>query len=908
MQIRPFNRSLLARSILGASLALVGGASALADYQSTVLGDAPKAYYRFNDSSTRGNINVNSGTLGAAGNATNLNVHAFPGGIAGDGNRSQFFDSTARSIIPWNAAINPTNTQPFTFEGWFYPANDQINGGQAVVNNRYSYSGVNRQGWVIFQRAQDTSYSSAGGYEGVGWNFRMYRGSGSSSGLDVVSQVPFQIGQWTHVAVVYDPVDPITNASLTIYINGVAANTNLWTGGGTGTDPGYVANTDDHPPAEAVNGAAGLALGSYNNTQPGSNPYFGAVDEVAFYAAKLTPEQILAHYQNGTNASRSMAYDALIKSQNPAAYLRLDELTPGPDVAINMGNLEAAGVASTAATVKHPGQSALAGRTDDGSHSGHWRDVGGSFTDIPWNAANNPDAGTPFTLEAWFKPTADRTAPGPSPINNRLANGIPNRTGWVIYQRDPNDTYSPSSGESAIGWTLRTYQGTGGNSSDIVSGGPYTIGEWQHVVFTWDPTSTGNGSDLGTTASGSELWSGTLIVYTNGVAAATNDAASYAANLQVPGDVPTRAPADMAIGSYNLASGGGEEFEVDIDEVAFYNNYLLTPDQILAHYQAGTNAHPATNYETLVLNAAYDGLGTQRSMPATYLRFNEPPANPAANSGTLGSAADGSLVLTANNVPGPITAGFGSANLAIPLDGLKSFASLNDPAGLNISGQVTLEAWINPAATQGDPARIISHGPPTPTFYDPNTHAFTLSGSQLSSNEVFLRIEGSGANYSVGTSDGFTTHGATAAVTAGDLGGGNGWIHLAGTYDGTHWNLYRNGVQIATVADAVGALPVSGAEWSIGATGMGWADLYSGSVDEAAIYNKALSASQVAAHYAAATTRPSVTITHNGSTVTLTWPGTATLQRCDTVNGTYLDVPGATSGYTATPGFYRLKL
>ena len=73
----------------------------------------------------------------------------------------------------------------------------------------------------------------------------MYRGIGTGSGLDVVSQVPYEVGKWTHVAVVYDPVDPVTNASLIIYINGIPANTNVWTGGGTGTDPGYVANAAD---------------------------------------------------------------------------------------------------------------------------------------------------------------------------------------------------------------------------------------------------------------------------------------------------------------------------------------------------------------------------------------------------------------------------------------------------------------------------------------------------------------------------------------------------------------------------------------------------------------------------------------------------------------------------------------
>src|SRR5207248_10535352 len=103
--------------------------------------------------------------------------------------------------------------------------------------------------------------------------------------------------------------------------------------------------------------------------------------------------------------------------------------------------------------------------------------------------------------------------------------------------------------------------------------------------------------------------------------------------------------------------------------------------------------------------------------------------------------------------------------------------------------------------------------------------------------------------YSVGSSDGFTTHKASAAVTAGDLGGANGWVHLAGAYDGTTWRLYRNGTQIASSASAVGALPVNYGECAIGATGMGWADFYTGGIDEAAIYSTALSANTGKAHY-----------------------------------------------------------
>src|SRR5207247_11435103 len=101
--------------------------------------------------------------------------------------------------------------------------------------------------------------------------------------------------------------------------------------------------------------------------------------------------------------------------------------------------------------------------------------------------------------------------------------------------------------------------------------------------------------------------------------------ALYKDNVNPP---ETGNPAALAIGSYNAASGlGNNPFEGDIDEVAIYNDYVLTPDQILAHYQAGTNSRPATNYETLVLTAAFTG--PERLGPKTYLRFNEPAHSPA---------------------------------------------------------------------------------------------------------------------------------------------------------------------------------------------------------------------------------------------------------------------------------------
>ena len=895
---------------LGSLLATVwalSGASGFggdAAYPAAVGGDAPLAYYRFQDSPVRNHLNANSGSLGAPGNATNINTRAWAGALRGDGNPAQFFDATAWTVIPWNATLNPENTQPFTVEAWFYPASDQINGGQCALNNRTVYSGLDRQGWVVFQRAPDFSYEGKAGYEGVGWNFRMYRGSGSSAGLDVVSAVPYQVGKWTHVAVVYDP-GQLTDASVAMYIDGQLATNVTYAGEGVG----YVANSGSLDPAVAVNGPAGLALGAYNNTQPGSNPYFGAIDEFAFYSGKLSSNQILAHYQSGTNASRTTSYDALVQADKPVAYLRLDEAGAGKEVAINLGDLRATGHATNSASARHSTRDALAGRTDGGSFAGHLRNGGGSFADVPFAPENNPDASVPFTLEGWFRPFNDAQSPGPSPVNNRMAGSIPNRTGWVIYQRDPNESYKgpPAvGGESGVGWTFRMYTGNGSSAQDVLTGVPYTMGEWQHLVFTWEPQ-----TDTGPAANGNPAWTGILTAYVDGLAVASNTAAIYSANAAETED--GRTPTDLAIGSYNLASGGGEPFEGDIDEVALYTKYVLTPAQILSHYQAGTNAHPATNYETLVLTAAYDGAPTtaQRTGPATYFRFSEPAYSPAANSGSLHSLAAGSLVMAANTAAGPGTAGFESANTAVTLDGTNGWVALDNPAGLDVAGPITLEAWIKPDATQGALARIISHGPPTPTAYDTNTYPLVLSGSLLSSNEVFLRLEGEGPSYAVGSSDGSSTHGVSAPVPTGDLGGGQ-WIYLVGTYDGANWRLFRNGVQLASAADKVGALPVGYGDWAIGATGNGWADNFAGAIDEVAIYNKALAPAAISAHYARAqSSAVRLDIARSASGITLSWPS-GTLQQAPTINGAWTDVPGAAAPSFTTPvgtqTFYRVKL
>lgn len=889
--------------------------SLAADYQTAVLADGPQAYYQFNDSTNRSLIHKNYGSLGAAGNATNDLptgvVQSVPGAIVGDGNRAAFFDGTTRTEVPFNAAMNPPNTQPFSVEVWLCAYSDQSANGMAPVANRFGYSGQNRQGWVFFQRKPDFQYNGA---ETAGWNFRMYNAKGSSTAMDTTSRVPFLVGKWQHIVVTYDPVQ-LSNSVVTMYIDGVPVTTNTWAGGSTGTDPGYVANSGDQVGFTPPN----FSIGSYNNANTTLNSWFGAADEFAFYNSLLSAEQIEAHYQNATNASRTLSYSQLILSHSPSVYLRLDGVAPSANVAINYGALQSTGYGTNTAEVNHPVASPLVASSHDGAASYHWRN-GNSTTSIPYRATNNPPANIPFTFEAWLKASNDRQNPGAAVVANRyISSG--KRTGWVIFQRAPNTTYAGVDGYSGVGWAFRMYNGSNTGGSDATTDFPCAVGEWQHLVVTWEPQ-----TDVGPAANGSVAYQGILSAYINGVLVKQNFAATYCANTNPTEDAT--AASDLAIGSYNAASGlGSNPFEGSVDEVAFYNGIVLTPTQIQEHYTAGTDANFGTPYEALVMMS---GLQTQANpgneltgLPTTYLRFNERTPNLAANSGALGYLADANQITTSNSVAGPRSpsfAGFSSTNTAAAFNGTKQWVSLQNPVGLNFAGQISVEAWVQPGATQANPARIVSHGPEPYSFFLAGPLP-TDYGAPTNGNELFLQVEGTAPNYSYtfGSSSftngiGTSYHKVTAAAPATDFGNGT-WVHLVGTYDGSNWRLYRNGVQLAAASDPVGALTVDAGNWAIGASGIGWTNHFTGAIDEPAIYSSALSASAVANHYVigkGGTTALTIA-SAGGNNVTITWPAGTTLQSSTTgVTGSFTDVSGSPVSPLTIPAsgtvFYRWRL
>jgi hypothetical protein len=143
--------------------------------------------------------------------------------------------------------------------------------------------------------------------------------------------------------------------------------------------------------------------------------------------------------------------------------------------------------------------------------------------------------------------------------------------------------------------------------------------------------------------------------------------------------------------------------------------------------------------------------------------------------------------------------------------------SINDSASLHLSSGLTLEAWVRPSALTATWSDII---------FKANDNYF-LMGSTPQSQLPDLG----------GTFAATNLYGTNALAL-------NTWTHIAGTYDGTTMRFYVNGVAVASAAQT-GAIPSSTGNLFIGgdsSNGQHW----NGLIDEVRVYNRALSAGEIA--------------------------------------------------------------
>ncbi len=459
-----------------------------------------------------------------------------------------------------------------------------------------------------------------------------------------------------------------------------------------------------------------------------------------------------------------------------------------------------------------------------------------------------------FTIDCWINYAPSNSLnPGYVGIVDSDFYGIewaPGTSGFYVY-------LSVDNGVSYI-------QTTQANSGEMT----FPPDQWHHVAATYDGTK--------------------LQMYLDGQPWGNSVAAS--GNIS-----PMRAGSFVTIGSENgrYCACGSRYYKGLLDEVDIFNR-ALSATEIQAIYNAGSAGKcpaPPVIVSQPQSQTVYAGgtaafsVGAAGSQPLTYLwsvnQSNIPLATNAtllltnvqsAQSGNsysvIVSNADGSTNSSAavlivppagtcdpspaglvswwaaegnandsfgtNNgtLSGGVTFTGGEVGQAFNLDGASGTVVVPDSSSLRLSNQFTIEAWINTHITTGDQSILAKVG---------NPGGIGLTGYQLALHNSELHGL---FNSSAGQAwPNFVVQTAIPIATG-------TWEHVAWTYDQSAMILYFNGQPVVTNVIGPQGIGISTNNVRIGGDD-GNNAYFNGLIDEASVYNTALSAAQIQAIYAA---------------------------------------------------------
>ncbi len=251
----------------------------------------------------------------------------------------------------------------------------------------------------------------------------------------------------------------------------------------------------------------------------------------------------------------------------------------------------------------------------------------------------------------------------------------------------------------------------------------------------------------------------------------------------------------------------------------------LVTSQTAFHFLRGTPLALAATNGTLkrlhVVNRdiGFDFGGTNSIGPIAWWKFSETSGTVATNSGSLGAYANGAYLNGVTlNVAGPrlpTFPGFTTNNIAVTLDGSNDYVRSTNGILDNVSA-FTIAGWVKPAVANFNNMDLFGQ-------LDVAGIGFTSAGKV----ELWCDTGAKKLNF-------FYPYGAGA------------WHHLAGVGDGINIYLYLDGALAATRSYPPGAYGSSGASFNIGAKVFSTGNYFNGSIDEVIVYDRALSAAEIA--------------------------------------------------------------
>jgi fibronectin type 3 domain-containing protein len=387
---------------------------------------------------------------------------------------------------------------------------------------------------------------------------------------------------------------------------------------------------------------------------------------------------------------------------------------------------------------------------------------------------------------------------------------------------------------SAIAFSGSASGGTGAltYSWNFGDGSPATTGTLTPThVYTSDGAYT---ATLTVTDSANDTVTSNTSVTVNNVAPKVSAGGPYAttvgASLSFIGTASVPDPKDTFSYLWNFGDGATSTLQNPshtYSTAGSYNVTLQVTDSEGASTTANTTANITSGFAGLVAAYAFDeGSGTT---------VHDLSGN--GNNGTISNATW-------------TTAGKYGDGLVF--NGTNSMVTIPEAASLDLTTGMTLEAWVNPSASNNNWEDVVYKG----------------------NDDYFLSATSypNGADAAGGTFGGADVY--TADSSALPL---NTWTHIAETYDGQTVRLYVNGVLASSLAQT-GNIQTSTNPLQIGGDSI-YGQFFKGTIDEVRVYNVALTAQQIQTDMLTSvtpeTTAPTapgnLTATPTGTQINLSW-------------------------------------
>lgn len=282
---------------------------------------------------------------------------------------------------------------------------------------------------------------------------------------------------------------------------------------------------------------------------------------------------------------------------------------------------------------------------------------------------------------------------------------------------------------------------------------------------------------------------------------------------------------------------------------------------------ATTSAQSSTNQLVVMTPSVYDSL-VLASGPLALWPLNE-SSGPTAFDFSAGYSGAYSVSGVTYSVPGPTN------NAVVTMDGVNGVVTIPYASALNPAA-FSFELLVNPSQV-------------------PKTVAYIASSVQMSGHRSgWYLAQDDGATFGEGSAFVvrlFNLNGSTNSTQLAAPVSAPGWYHLVLTYDGTTASLYQNGVLVTNALAAF--VPNVSAPLTVGERSDGALN-WPGSVGGVALFNRALTSTEVAQH----SLNPPLVLNYTwfGGVLTLDWTS-GTLLSAPEVTGTYTNVLGAVSPY-----------